>query len=471
MNAIARRTSALLPFLGMLAAAPPSAAAQNPTQRWMQYAAPEEAGFSSAGLDAARRYADSVQSGAVLVVYRGRVVAAWGDVGRELQAHSVRKSLLSALYGSAAAEGKIDLDATLGALGIDDDQPLTDAEKRARVRDVIAARSGVYLPAAYAPSDQDDERPARGSHAPGAHWFYNNWDFNVAGVIYERATGENLYEAFARRIAQPLGMEDYQPSDGFMAYEPGLSRHPAHTFRISTRDLARLGQLYLQGGRWSGRQVLPEAWVRESTRPHSDLGEGEGYGYMWWTRTAGSLPERYPSLRRYDMIGARGVGGQMMMIIPGAEMVIVHRGDTDHGRQVAGRDVNAIAELVVAARTGQPARDPRLVPMAPVPLASQLPAPRPARFVAVDPAVLARYYGSYEVAPGAVARVFEFRGRPFVSMPGEGEAELFALSETEFTIQVVPGVRAVFERAPAGDVTGVVLTLGGRTIRARRVEG
>ena len=114
--------------------------------------------------------------------------------------------------------------------------------------------------------------PRRGSFSPGAYFQYQNWDFNAAGVVYEQATGEDLYQAFARRIAGPLGMEDYDPADGFLAYEPSLSRHPAHTFRISARDLARVGQLYLQGGRWNGRQVVPEAWVRESTRPVSDLG-------------------------------------------------------------------------------------------------------------------------------------------------------------------------------------------------------
>ena len=58
-----------------------------------------------------------------------------------------------------------------------------------------AAAAFLFLPAAYAPSDQDD-RPARGSHAPGTHWFYNNWDFNVSGVIIERLTGETVYEVF-----------------------------------------------------------------------------------------------------------------------------------------------------------------------------------------------------------------------------------------------------------------------------------
>jgi hypothetical protein len=73
-----------------LLAAPLAAA---PAQAWQQSATPEEAGFSSTLLDRTRRIADSLRSGAAFVVYKGHVLVAWGDVGRKLQLHSVRKSL------------------------------------------------------------------------------------------------------------------------------------------------------------------------------------------------------------------------------------------------------------------------------------------------------------------------------------------------------------------------------------------
>ena len=53
------------------------------------------------------------------------------------------------------------------------------------------------------------ERPARGAHEPGTWWWYNNWDFNVAGAIFERCAGQGVHEAFAQRIAAPLGMRDF----------------------------------------------------------------------------------------------------------------------------------------------------------------------------------------------------------------------------------------------------------------------
>ncbi|MPZ20224.1 MAG: serine hydrolase [Luteitalea sp.] len=134
---------------------------------WLQYADVRQAGFDGQALRAVCERADRLHSGALMVVFRRHVVLACGDVDRPFEAHSVRKSLVSGLYGTAVAQGEIDLDATLADFAIDDRTPLTAAERSATIRQVISARSGVYLPAAYAPAGQDSERPERGSHSPG----------------------------------------------------------------------------------------------------------------------------------------------------------------------------------------------------------------------------------------------------------------------------------------------------------------
>lgn len=435
---------------------------------WRQYADPAEAGFDAAALDAVCAHADSTRSGALMAVYRGHVVLACGDVARELDAHSVRKSLVSALYGTAVARGEIDLDITLGEVGIDDDVALTDAEKEASLRDLISARSGIFLPAAYAPSDQDEERPARGAHAPGTYWFYNNWDFNVAGVVFERLTGVDLYDAFAERIARPLGMEDWTPADGDAVFEPPLSRHPAHTFRISARDLARIGQLYLQEGGWDGRQILPASWIEESTQAHSEFGNGRGYGYMWWTYAAGSLGDRYPAVRDCDVFMGRGTGGQAVAVLPCVELVVVHRGDTDHNRHVGGLDVWSMIDGIAAARTGEAVAVPRLVALAPRPLASQLPpAERATEEVPAD--LLAEIAGRYEIAPNVVARIYEWNGDAYVHMPGEGDAKLWLLADGALTVRVQAGVRIGFERDVDGKAVALLGAMGPQRFRAQRI--
>jgi CubicO group peptidase (beta-lactamase class C family) len=128
------------------------------------------------------------------------------------------------------------------------------------------SRSGVYHGAAYETRDMGAARPPRGSHPPGAFWYYNNWDFNALGTIYTRLTRESIFEAVEKRIARPIGMEDYEGwRDGRLTYE-SVSQHPAYVMLFSARDLARFGLLYLNEGAWAGRQVVPSSWVKESTK-------------------------------------------------------------------------------------------------------------------------------------------------------------------------------------------------------------
>lgn len=439
-------------------AAPPLAA-----KEWEAWASPAAAGFDAAKLEAAHEHADAAGSGAVVAVFRGRVIAAWGDIDRPFSAHSVRKSLMSGLYGVLSEERLIDLDATLGALGIDDVTPLTDQEKQATVKDVISARSGVYLPAAYAPAGQDEERPERGAHPPGSFWYYNNWDFNIAGVIIEQATGKSIYDAFDKKIARPLGMQDYDPKDGFAVYEPSQSRHPALTFKISARDLARFGQLYLDQGDWRGKRVLSADWVHVSTEPVSDFGDGTGYGYMWWTYAPGALGENYPLLAEHDLYMGRGTGGQAIFVIPDAGLIVAHSGDTDNGRPVRGFEAWRIAEMILAARTGEADVKTTPVSVAPVPFKSQLPAAPTPDFAALKDEERAEYEGEYD-AGGPPIRVFKWRDRLFANYPGRGEAELFALGDDRFTIRVVAGVSIEFERDAAGNVSAMTTTLGEEVI-------
>lgn len=163
-----------------------------------------------------------------MVVQDGRVIASWGDVSRKVNVASVCKSLLSALYGIAVGERRIDLGSTLADFGIDDKCPaLTATERRATIRDLLMARSGVYQVAAYETADIRHKRPERGSHAPGTFWFYNNWDFSAIGTIYRQQTGEDIFQSFSKRIALPVGMEDFSVRDCSYSLAKNLERKHA----------------------------------------------------------------------------------------------------------------------------------------------------------------------------------------------------------------------------------------------------
>lgn len=439
--------------LAALAALAPQLA-QTP---WRQYATPEVAGFSSERLAEARELADRSRSAAILAVVDGNVLVAWGEVERRLECHSVRKSLMNALLGMAVAKGELSLDATLAELGIDDLAPLTADEKRATVRDLVSARSGVYHSAAKEPADMRAERPARGSHAHGEHFFYNNWDFNVLGTIFERATGERVGAAFQAWLATPLGMQDFRPEDVFEELEPSYSRFPAHAFRISARDLARVGELYRLGGTWSGRTLLSPEWIAETTTPHTAFETGRGYGYLWWTYGAGSLGSSYPTLDAHDCFAAQGTGGQFLLVVPTAGFVFVHRGDTENERDVRGSVAWALAERILAAREAPAEDEPELVDLHVERLSDPGP-PRPDhRAVAVAPERLTELVGEYAMqVPDMRVRVFLHEGRLFVHRSDGDEAELLPLSDSRFFLWV-NSYLVEFERDAAGTAQSVRL--------------
>ena len=298
-----------------------------PGKTWQRATRPEALGWSTEKLAAARAYSEQIGSAAVMIVEDGSVVDTWGDIACKFQLHSMRKPLMSALIGIHMAKGHIDLSKTMTELGIDDNEPsLTDIEKQATLADLIKSRSGIYHPALGEAPGMKAGRPRRHSHAPGTFYYYNNWDFNAVGTIFEQETGAKIFEAFSRQIATPLQMEDFKVDDGW--YDTGPeSNHRYYGFRMSARDLARFGLLYLRKGRWKNRQIISPQWVQESTASHSAMGSYLGYGYMWRTSENGGP---YPNIHlRQRTFGHSGLGVHFFMVMPSRNLVIVHRVNTD----------------------------------------------------------------------------------------------------------------------------------------------
>jgi CubicO group peptidase (beta-lactamase class C family) len=334
-----------------------------PHETWETASSPGDLGWSATQVAALKSNVDAVGSAAFMIITRGTVVATWGDTSRTFWTHSVRKSFMSALIGMAVAEGKIDLAQTLEDLKISEKgTTLTAVERQARVLDLLQARSGVYIPAAGEIDAMRDARPARGSHAPGTFWYYNNWDFNVLGSIFRRATGEDIFQAIDRRIAQPIGMQDYRVAEGSYDVEE-QSEHPTYAFRVSARDLARFGLLYLHRGQWRGQQIVPAAWVDASLRSYSATGDQgsratkSGYGYMWWIQANATA---HPELRIPDgTFTASGNGGQRLTVIPQIETIIVNLMNTDEpGPRIGSSQWDTLVSQVLAARIAGPSTTP-----------------------------------------------------------------------------------------------------------------
>ena len=286
--------------------------------------------------------AEEIGTAVLLIIKDGEEVFSFGDVSKKYMCHSIRKPLLGSLYGIYRERGLIDLDLTISDLGIDDIEPsLTPAEKRATVRDLLLSRSGIYHEAGGEARSMMDKRPPRGSHRPGEYFYYNNWDFNALGTIFRQLTGEDIFEAFYDEIARPVGMKDFLPSDGTYVVEEEKSVHPSYFFRMSSRDLALFGMLYAGGGRWNGDQIVPEAWIDESTRIYPvEFPDGDPYGYLWRI-----IPEEAGLGHAYYHAG---LGVHLLAVLPDLDLVIVHRVDTDRSFSIKWSEIKSLLEYAVS---------------------------------------------------------------------------------------------------------------------------
>ena len=351
MHGIRHGATALISLILLLVVGAAQAPAQVrfPGTSWDRAPSPESLGWSTDKLQLAKVYAAAIQTAAVMIVVDGVVLDEWGDTAKRFNVHSIRKSFVSALYGIHVKEGRIHLTDTLADLRIDDNEPrLSPIEKQATVADLLKSRSGIYHPALYETPNMAMARPARGSYPPGAFWYYNNWDFNALGTILEQTTKTTVYEDFKRRIADPVDMEDFRLEDGSHVRGPD-SIHAACPFRMTARDMARFGLLYLRNGRWRDRQVVPSDWVAESTRSYSNTGQGGGYGYLWWVSSGG--PHITSAFFKGEVFSAQGWGGHYILVVPYLNMVVVHRVNTDEqGRQVTNSQFGHLVQLIMNAR-------------------------------------------------------------------------------------------------------------------------
>jgi len=340
-----------------------SAACKQVPKHQFKYAEPELMGFSSEKLELLKAHLEESGASSMMLLINGEVIFDWGDSDRKHTIHSIRKCLLNSLYGIAVSGGIIDTTLTLRELGIQDNEPgLSENELNARIIDLLKSRSGVYHNAAAVSKGMLRGMPERDTHLPGEHYYYNNWDFNVLGAILEEKTGLSIYKLFQEQIALPLGMHDYQgkyatidaeedgveipDTDGFYQYEKSKSNFPAYHFRMSARDLALYGQLYLQKGEWEGKQIVPADWIEISTYPWSVYNPEYGLarGMLWGV----ILPEEEGGSLSFYHTGA---GIHMLGVYPSSDLVLVHRVDTENDFSYGQDDLYKMIDLVFNAKS------------------------------------------------------------------------------------------------------------------------
>lgn len=325
-----------------------------PDRSWQSFSNSAENNWNNDSFIKLRAFLiDSTNATGVVIIQSGKILFDYGDTKETSYLASCRKSILSMLYGPFVANGKINLSTTIEQLHIDDIGGLLPIEKKATIKDLLTARSGVYHPASNE-GDASAMAPKRGSVEPGKFWLYNNWDFNAAGYILEQQTGRTIYQLIDSILAKPLEMEDWNIKEQRKTGDTTRSKYLAYHIWFSTRDMARIGYLMLRNGRWKDKQVIPADWTKKTTATVTTYKEGVeektayyrfGYGYLWWI-----WDEPFNKGAYEGAYSATGAYGQFITVLPKLDLVIAFKTKYEYGRQTSTDTYLRFLDKLIAAK-------------------------------------------------------------------------------------------------------------------------
>ena len=302
----------LIPFChGLWAGSSPSSG--------LPRSAPEAQGVSSAGLlafiEAVDRQIDGMHS--IMVIRHGQVITeGWWtpyDARSTHELYSLSKSFTSTAVGMAIADGKLSVDDTV--LGFFPDaapaEPTANL-KAMRVRDLLCMSTGHQdepsSAAAVVSPKSFLAQPV--PHKPGTHFKYNTAATFMQSAIVQKVTGQTVFDYLQPRLFEPLGIIGATWATNFQGVSLG-----GYGLKVHTEDIAKFGQLYLQHGKWKGRQLIPANWVAQATSRQTSNGSNpnsdwdQGYGYQFWRCRNGAY--------RGD-----GAFGQYCIVMPEQDAVV-----------------------------------------------------------------------------------------------------------------------------------------------------
>ena len=158
------------------------------------------------------------------------------------------------------------------------------------------------------------------------------------GQVLEKAAKRPVPDFARETLFAPLGIEKVT-----WLFSPLGKAQTGGGLRIRSRDLAKLGQLYLDGGRWQGRQVIPEEWVKVSTAAHVQATDTDTYGYLWWRRDFVAGGRTFPAFYM------SGNGGNKVVVVPSAKLVAVITSTFYNSRGMHQQTDKLLTDYILAA--------------------------------------------------------------------------------------------------------------------------
>jgi CubicO group peptidase (beta-lactamase class C family) len=280
--------------------------------------------------------------GSVLIARHGKLVYESyfdGDAATLRDTRSATKSITDVLLGIAIGEGKLSgVDGRILTLLPDHARKIQNPDPRKAnitVEDFLTMSSPLECDDWNDASRGNEERmylvedwaqfvldlPIRGrmhlgeqADPPpyGRYFSYCTGGVFTLSEVLEKVTGTRTDRYAQEKLFAPLGIEHVQ-----WVYSPMNVPQTGGGLRLTSRDLLKIAQLYLDGGRWQDKRIVDESWVKTSTQPHARIDETTEYGYLWWLKSFTSGEKTYPAFYM------TGNGGNKVVAIPALDMTVV----------------------------------------------------------------------------------------------------------------------------------------------------
>ena len=277
-----------------------------------------------------------------LIIKDGYIIASWGDTKRVDMTFSVTKSYLSAVTGIAVDKKLIRSEKDYVSNYIWD--KTFDGEKNSRISwENLLNQSSDWAGNLFGINDWEDRPDVNKSldewrlepqKEPGTFYKYNDVRVNVLAHSLLQIYRESLPKVLKKTIMDPVGASDswrwygYENSwvniDGLMIQSVSGGGHSGGGIFINSEDHARFGLLYLNKGKWNGKRIISEDWIKKSITPSKTNPE---YGYMWWINSELGKDYQTTDWKNVptNIFYGSGFGGNEVIIIPDENMVIVGR--------------------------------------------------------------------------------------------------------------------------------------------------
>ena len=361
---------AILLFASIVASSQGLPTSSAPTGSWPA-ASPVESGLSEDrlhALETAVRAGEFKKIGSIVVARHGKLVYESyfdGDAATLRDTRSATKSITDALIGIAIDEHRLSgVDARVLALLPERARKMQNPDPRKQaitVEDFLTMSSPLECDDWNDASRGNEERmyvvedwaqfildlPIRGrmhlGEQPEVPAYGRFFSYCTGGVftlseVIEKATGARTDRYAREKLFQPLGITNVE-----WVYSPMNVPQTGGGLRLNSRDLLKIAQLYLDGGRWQEKQIVSEAWVRASIQPHARIDEATEYGYLWWLKSFKAGDKNYPAFFM------SGNGGNKVVAIPALDMAVVITSTNYNTRGMHEQTEKILTDYVLAA--------------------------------------------------------------------------------------------------------------------------